>query len=374
MKPSLTAFVSLGVLALSACGISSAPGSSAGPSPAQAAASTAPASSKPSAARSGADAATTKPASSATSTTKDTVRGGYVSVSAYSTVPIITKGAGLFDKYGIDAALTFIAPAALTAALTAGKDLDVGYGSIESTATVDAQGGDLVAIAAMEQGGIFKISANPPAKALTDLRGKTVAITSTGATSDLLVRQLLQQNNMVPNRDVSIVSIPDQTAMVAALKTGQVAAAVMSEPATSMAVAQGATVIYDQSKSAVKAAQIPVLVKRGYLATHRDLLKRVLMANMEGIHLLKTKPTEAAPYAAEFLKNDDKAVVQKALEAVAQVTADDMNVPLEAVADAIKTSAASLPEVAKLKPEDIVDTSLLDEIKASGFIDKLTKQ
>jgi len=95
---------------------------------------------------------------------------------------------------------------------------------------------------------------------------------------------------------------------------------------------------------------------------------------MEGIHLLKTKPTEAAPYAAEFLKNDDKAVVQKALEAVAQVTADDMNVPLEAVAEAIKTSAASLPEVAKLKPEDIVDTSLLDEIKASGFIDKLTKQ
>jgi len=297
-----------------------------------------------------------------------------VSVSAYSTLPTITKSAGFFDKYNIDAALSFVAPATLTAALTAGKDLDVGYGSAESTATVDAQGGDLVMIAAMQQGGIFKISANPPVKAITDLRGKTVAITSRGATTDLLLRQLLQQNNMAPDKDVTIVSIPDQTAMVASLKTGQVAAAVMSEPATTMAVAQGATVIYDQAKSADKSVQLPVLVKRGYVAAHRDLLKRFLMANMEGIHLVKTKPAEAAPYAAAFLKSDDTALVQKALQAVAQVTDDDMNIPISAVADAIKTSSASLPEVAKLKPEELVDTSLLQEIKASGFLDKLAKQ
>jgi ABC-type nitrate/sulfonate/bicarbonate transport system substrate-binding protein len=183
----------------------------------------------------------------------------------------------------------------------------------------------------------------------------------------------LLQNNLVPDKDVSIVSIPEQPAMVAALKAGQIAAAVMSEPATTMAVAQGATVIYDQSKTEDKAVQLPVLVKRGWLASHRDLLKRFLMANMEGIHFMKTRPAEAAPIAATFLKTDDKAIVQKALEAVSQATDDGMDVPLQAVADSIKTSASTSPAVAKLKPEDLVDTSVLQEIKASGFIDKLTR-
>ena len=369
MTRSLITLASLGLLALAACGGTSAPtGGSAGASPSVA---TAPSAAVGAASKPAASSASASPAAAAKG---DALHGGYVSVSAYSTLPTITKNAGFFDKHGIDATLQFIAPAALTAALTAGKDLDVGYGSAESTATVDAQGGDLVIIAAMQQGGIFKISANPPIKTIADLRGKAVAITSTGATTDLLLRQLLQENNMVPNKDVSIVSIPDQPTMVAALKTGQVVAAVMSEPATTMAVAQGATVIYDQAKSGAKAVQLPVLVKRGYLASHRDLLKRFLMANMEGVHLLKTKPAEAARYAAAFLKNDDQAVVAKALQAVAQVTDDDLNVPVPALADAIKISAASLPEVAKLKPEDLVDTSLLQEIKASGFLDKLAKQ
>ncbi|HLG72922.1 MAG TPA: ABC transporter substrate-binding protein [Chloroflexota bacterium] len=364
----------IGLLLLAACGGASAPAPSTSPAPPSAAGSPA---SKPSAAAS-APAAASKPAGSAAASAAgkpglETVHSGYVSVSAYSTVPTITKSLGFFEKHGIDAQLTFIAPAAMTAALLAGKDMDIGYGSGESTATVDAQGGDLVIVGALQQGGIFKISANPPVKSIPDLKGKTVAITSTGATTDLLLRQLLQQNNMVPNKDVTIVSIPDQPTMVAALKTGQVAAAVMSEPATTMAVAQGATVIYDQGKSGEKFDQLPVLVKRSYVAAHRDQVKRFLMATMEAVHMIKTQPAKAAPAAAAFLKNDDQAIVQKALEAVAQVSDDDLNVPVEAVAENIKTAAASLPDAAKLKPADIMDTSLLQEIKASGFIDSLGK-
>jgi hypothetical protein len=37
----------------------------------------------------------------------------------------------------------------------------------------------------------------------------------------------------------------------------------------------------------------------------------------------------------------------------------------------MKIAAATVPEVAKLKPEDVVDLSLIQEITASGFLDKL---
>jgi hypothetical protein len=48
-----------------------------------------------------------------------------------------------------------------------------------------------------------------------------------------------------------------------------------------------------------------------------------------------------------------------------------MDVPLDFLAASIKIAAANVPEVGTLKPEDLVDLSLLNEIKASGFLDKL---
>ena len=48
-----------------------------------------------------------------------------------------------------------------------------------------------------------------------------------------------------------------------------------------------------------------------------------------------------------------------------------MAMPPQAMAESLRIASANIPEVAKLKPEDLLDPSLLNEIKASGFLDKL---
>jgi ABC-type nitrate/sulfonate/bicarbonate transport system substrate-binding protein len=129
-------------------------------------------------------------------------------------------------------------------------------------------------LAASAQGGIFSIEAMPGVNSITDLKGKTAAVTSAGSTTDLLLRQVLQQNKLVPTQDV------------------------------------GVTVIADNA-------------------------------------------------------------LQASVESSAKVIAPDMNIPMDYLANSLKIAAANVPEVATLKPEDLVDVSLLQEIKASGFIDKL---
>jgi NitT/TauT family transport system substrate-binding protein len=302
---------------------------------------------------------------------KDKVRAGYLSFSSTASIEFISKGAGLYDKYGLDVDLQYIPAATLTTALNAGKDLDVGYASAANIPTVNVKGGDLTMLAASAQGGIFSIDAGPGIKSVADLKGKRVAVMSIGSTTDLLLRQVLQDNKLVPNQDVGVAAIPDNAAMVAALSAHQVDAGVTSEPFTSIAVSQGATVIYDQAKTGAKAIQTPVTVKRGYIAGHRDLLKRLLMANMEAVHMIKTDPAAAAKVTVPFMKMDDITVLQHGLEGIGRIMDPDMNIPLEDLANSLKIAAANVPEVATLKPEDLVDLSIQQEIKSSGFVDKL---
>ena len=361
------------LLALSACGGAAAPASTSAPAPASAAASpqtSGAAAAKPSApAASTAASAAAKPAASGGA--REKVRAGYLSHSTTSAIEFISKNAGLYDKYGLDVELAFIRPAILTTALNAGNDVDVGYASAANIPTVNVKGGDLVMLAGSAQGGIFDIISTPSIKDVKDLKGKTAGVTSTGSTTDLLLRKVLQDNGLVPEKDVKIIVIADDAALVAALTTKQIDAIVNSEPFSTLAISQGGVVLYDQSKSGERAVQTPVTVKRSYLPAHRDMLKRLLMANMEAIHMMKTDPQQAAKYSAKDMGVEDVDVVAKAIQHAAEGMDRDMNVPLDYLAASLKIAAANVPEVGKLKPEDLVDLSLLNEIRASGFLDKL---
>lgn len=376
MKLSLKSLPIALMLALSACGGSAAPASA----PAQSASAAAPASTaaKPaasSAAAKPAASAAAKPATSALASggAKEKIRAGYLSHSTTSSITFISSRAGLYDKYGLDVQLSFVEPAILTTALNAGKDFDVGYASAANIPTINVKGGDLVMIAGSAQGGIFSMIAGPGINSIADLKGKKAAVTSSGSTTDLLLRKLLQDNGLTPGKDVSVVVVQGDSALVAALVSHQVDAIVNSEPFTSVAVSQGGKVIYDQSATKERAIQTPVTVKRSYLPAHRDALKRLLMANMEAIHMIKTDPAAAAKYALPDMGMEDVAVLQKALVHAGQGMDPDMDLPLDYLAASLKIAAANVPEVGKLKPEDLVDTSLLEEIKASGFLDKLYK-
>jgi NitT/TauT family transport system substrate-binding protein len=354
-------------IALAGCGGAAAPAASSAPASAPGNAA--------SAAAKASGAASAKPAVQASASAagqKDTVRSAFLTFTSAASMPWVAKGAGIYDKYGLDVSLTYIAPATLNQTLLAGKDLDVGYGSAANLVTLDAQGGDLVILAASIQGGLFTIVGGKGIKTIQDLRGKTAAMTTVGSTTDLVLRQVLQDNGLTPNKDANVIATgPDPPTMVAALQSGQIAAGIFSEPFASILQAQGGTVLYDQAASGVKAVQIPITVKRTYVAGHRDLLKRVLMANMEAIHLMKKNPAEAVKYTVPFIKIEDTAVLQHGLEAIMKITDDDLSVPMDDLAQSIKIAAGTIPEVAKLKPEDLVDLSLLQEIKASGFLDKL---
>jgi ABC-type nitrate/sulfonate/bicarbonate transport system substrate-binding protein len=169
------------------------------------------------------------------------------------------------------------------------------------------------------------------------------------------------------------VYIPEPPAQVAALASGAADAIMVSDPALSAALLAGGHAIYGPGSPVPSdyPSATAIAVKRSYLASNRDVVKRFLMANMESIHILKTNPDEAAKYTQSYLKVDDTKVLRQAMTDVANISPDDLIVSDRTLQIVLDATAETDPKVANVKPGDITDFSVIDEIKASHFLDTL---
>ncbi len=291
----------------------------------------------------------------------------YTTQTPASSAAMIAAGAGLFGKHGLDLSLQYLGPTSLTAALISGE-LDAGYGSAGSAAAADAHGSDLVIVGATYEGPLFSIAARGDIQGVKDLKGKRVAVTQRGSTPDLLVQELVRQQGLSPS-DVTMVYIPEPNAQIAAMSAGAVDAVIAAEPTISISVSQGAHIIWEPSQGSNASGAISmsvILVKRSYIPPHRDTLKRFLMANMDAIKLMRTNPDEAAKYDQAYLKIDDEKVLRSSVQSIAKISREDLRFSLNNLQAILDTTATTDPDVAKVKPQDIVDFSLLDDIKAAA--------
>jgi NitT/TauT family transport system substrate-binding protein len=76
----------------------------------------------------------------------------------------------------------------------------------------------------------FELMSQPQIKSVQDLKGKVVGISSRGGSNDLMLQMILQKNGLTPNKDVTVIIVGAQEESVIALRTGRIAAALITPP------------------------------------------------------------------------------------------------------------------------------------------------
>jgi ABC-type nitrate/sulfonate/bicarbonate transport system substrate-binding protein len=110
---------------------------------------------------------------------------------------------------------------------------------------------------------------------------------------------------------------------------------------------------------------------RKFIASNRELVMNVMQGFVEAIHLFKTRPDIVVPLMQRYLKIEDRKVVE---ELHAFHVPEFKMVPrpsfpgLQALREFL---VAKYPGAASLKESDIADSSFIDELERSGFIDRL---
>jgi NitT/TauT family transport system substrate-binding protein len=281
----------------------------------------------------------------------------------------------IFQKYGLEAEYIALESGTLGMQTLLANEVQLLFTTGALAVTANLQGGDTAIIA----GGInffpFKLITRAEIKTAADLRGKKMAVSRFGSASDYAAQLAIEKLGGDP-KQVTLLQLGGNPSRLSALSSGAVQATVFSEPFATVAVKQfGMRFLLDLADSGVPFPQNCFIVKRSFLAAKRGVVINAMKASIEALYLLKRDKSVAREVLKKYLRIDDDTMLDIGYDYyLANHGEDILTLPdrkgIEfVIADTAKANAKAKGQT----PESlrVLDSSILDEIKKSGFIEKV---
>jgi len=204
-------------------------------------------------------------------------------------------------------------------------------------------------------------------KTPADLKGKKITISRFGSGSDIMTRVALKYWKIDPEKDVSFFQSGNTPSRTAALVAGHMDGALVSSTGVAKIVATGCCrVLADLSELPLEFANYGVVVSGSLLKNQRDHVKRFLQALIEGIRTFKGNSELARAVLRESNGHADVATLYERLTKSFRDFPLPENRGIQNVIDSLPT-----PKARGAKAEDFIDATLMEEIRKSGFMEKL---
>ncbi|GAA5201341.1 ABC transporter substrate-binding protein [Rugosimonospora acidiphila] len=143
---------------------------------------------------------------------------------------------GIFKKYGLNVKLQTLTPAAVTAAVLS-NNINIGWDGPGLVSGIITNPSAKVIFTAGPT--VFYLYGKKGLTSINDLKGKSVAVTTPGGAIDGAVRAAITKAGMKPGVDVKVAYLQTNSAALAAVQTGSVAAAGVSPPTSIQADEKG---------------------------------------------------------------------------------------------------------------------------------------
>lgn len=301
------------------------------------------------------------------------VRVGYPSPSANFYPLFATKEANLFDKYGFEPEMIYVQGVQLIAVQVAGQ-LD--FSSVSGLVFLQAsvEGSDLILLASSNDSQPMKLMVHSGITGPKDLRGKTVAVTRFGSLTDLLLRPVLKNWGLEPQKDVNLLQIGRLPDMVLAIAQKKVDGGVISFPNSLQAEKMGVKTLLDFAESGLDIPSTTVVASRKYATSHREVVLRFLKAYIEGTRRLLTDKELGIRALRKYGGVNDRELLTTTYDLfTTRYTKKVPKINPKTVETALNLLAEGNPKARGRKAEEFMDTSFMDELESTGFIKALWK-
>jgi NitT/TauT family transport system substrate-binding protein len=270
---------------------------------------------------------------------------------------------GIFLRYGLDVEVTTMAAATATQAVQSGSVPFAGT-SASTIAAIAGGARDLVFIAGGVNKPIFEIVAQSDVTRVEDLRGQTVAGSTSGAAASIALVETLRRHGLEPDRDVGVLYLREQPAMLGGLITGQVAAAVLASPFNKQARDQGLRLLVDLTQSDVEVFGQSITTTRSLVERDYDLARRFVMAYVEAIEFCRRQPAATIESILRGTRGDNRADAEEAYALYR--TAWEPTLSERALRTLLDN--ADVPGARDLRPDDVFDYRILRELESNGWL------
>ena len=304
---------------------------------------------------------------------QDKIRIAYSSTDTLNQLWTIPLETGFYKKNGLDVDMVYIGSTTVGISAIVAQDISIGNAAGSGVANANVRGADTVSVGCMINVLAYELVVLDSIKSPEDLKGKSIGISRFGSVSDVAARELLRGMGLRPMDDVKILQDGGAAERAAGFSRG-VIAGFPSPPGNVHLTPSGVPYrILANMADLKKPYPLPFIcavTTKSYLAKNRPIVKRVMMALIEGSHYFKTNKEGAQKIVAKYQRTANKAYLDssydstvKILERVPYTTREGMKIQLD---DALKQTPGS-----KVTVDSLIDDSVVRELEKEGFIDRV---
>ena len=302
----------------------------------------------------------------------DRIRIAYSSISGAYTGIWVAHDAGLFAKEGLEDQIILIPSATQLAQVVVAGDVDIA--SLGGAPVVSAvlNGADLKVIGNNVNKLIFSLHVKPEIKTIEELRGKRLAVSRFGSSSDVAARHALRKFNLDPLKDVTLLQLGSMSNMFGALKSGAVEASMVSPPTQFLSENLGFKELLSVTDMNL-AYPNPAMAVSGELIRRKpDMIDRFMRAYVEAIHRARIDRESTIKTLAKYTTVTDPVLLGKTYDFyMSKVLERAPYINMQGMQNAIDDVARTIPAAKNAKPEQFVNLRFLDKIEKSGLLKDL---
>ena len=303
----------------------------------------------------------------AQTTTADKVVVSYPSKSI-TNFPILETGQrrGFYQKENLSVSVVYMRGGIDIKALLTG-DADFGTGSTTAV-TAFVAGAPLRVVMSMNSFVDQALYAQPKYRSLAQLKGQSIGSLNPGGLVDTLLRKIISQNGLSPERDFIILNMGGTPERYAALKSGTLAASMLSAPHSLRAEKDGFTRIA-ATRDYVDVPGTGLVVHADKIKKQPSMMKRFLRATLRAMAYIRENRVDTTQMIVREFGMDQE-VAALAYKQLLELLSTDGKNRMDGYQLLIDFARAAQKIERPIGATQLIDETILDELNREGGISR----
>lgn len=267
----------------------------------------------------------------------------------------VARDRGFFQQEGLNVDLVLMR-AALTIKVLLSGDLDYAT-TVGSAVMAAARGIDVRVVMLFVDRPMLDLVASPKINSLKELKGQSIGISSRGGLHDAVIQHMLQQSGTDPSQ-VSLLTIAGSSAILAAIKSGRIAAGLLNPPYNFIAYREGLKNL-GFAGSFVRIPSTGLVTLREKLGRNPDQVRRMVRALTRARSFAREHKSAVIPILRRFLHIEDEDLLAKIYDYHSRAETTDGRIDAALAAETIRDARAAEGVTKEIPVEQVFDFSYL---------------
>jgi len=285
----------------------------------------------------------------------ENIKIGLPSVTLTAMPFFVARDHGFFQQEGLSADMV-VMPASLNIKVLLAGDIQYAA-TIGSAVAASIRGINVRTVMLFVDRPLQDLVGGAGIKSIADVRGKVVALSSRGGLQDIIMRRMLSQSKIDLNQ-VTMITIPGQMALIAALKSGRVAAALLNPPYNFLAYREGLNNV-GFSGDFVRLPSTGIATLGETLERSPDQVRRLTRAIGRARVFARDNKAKIMPSIKRALRIDDEELIGKIYDQHKLVETVDGRVDATLIADTIRDARQTDGITKEIPANQVFDFSYL---------------